>query len=382
MNRGVEIDSRGRRRRALGDPAAGDVRHRGAHGGDEHPRGPAEHDDRDRATAAWSIPRSGVDRAGTRLHRRRPRSPASARRPPDWRADRVIDARGPGRGARASSTSPRGCASPGFEYKATLESEMEAAIAGGVTSLACPPDTDPPLDEPGLVEMLKHRARSLNQRARLSDRRADGRARRRRRSPRWASSPKPGCVAFSQADAPLADTQVLLRAMQYAPTFGYAVWLRPQDAYLGAQRRRARRRGRDAPRPAGIPVDRRDDRARDHPRAGARDAACACTSAGCRRAEGVALMRAAKRDGLARHVRRRDPPPAPVRRRHRLVRRAVRIWCRRCAARATARRCARASPTARSTRSAPTTRRSTTTPSSCRSARPSPARRASSCCCR
>ena len=45
---------------------------------------------------------------------------------------------------------------PGFEYKATLESEMAAAVAGGVTSLCCPPDTDPPLDEPGLVEMLKH----------------------------------------------------------------------------------------------------------------------------------------------------------------------------------------------------------------------------------
>src|SRR5216117_1494586 len=51
---------------------------------------------------------------------------------------------------------------PGFEYKATLASEMQAAVAGGVTSLACPPDTDPPLDEPGLVEMLKHRAKSLN----------------------------------------------------------------------------------------------------------------------------------------------------------------------------------------------------------------------------
>src|SRR5689334_12302918 len=50
---------------------------------------------------------------------------------------------------------------PGYEYKATLESEMQAAVAGGVTSLVCPPDTDPPLDEPGLVEMLKHRAKSL-----------------------------------------------------------------------------------------------------------------------------------------------------------------------------------------------------------------------------
>src|SRR5512132_1306732 len=49
---------------------------------------------------------------------------------------------------------------PGYEYKATLESEMAAALAGGVTSLACPPDTDPPLDEPGLVAMLKYRARS------------------------------------------------------------------------------------------------------------------------------------------------------------------------------------------------------------------------------
>ncbi len=45
-----------------------------------------------------------------------------------------------------------------------LESEMAAAVAGGVTSLVCPPDTDPLLDEPGLVEMLKFRARNLNRR--------------------------------------------------------------------------------------------------------------------------------------------------------------------------------------------------------------------------
>src|SRR5664279_6041383 len=41
-----------------------------------------------------------------------------------------------------------------------------------------------------------------------------------------------GCIAFSQADAPLVDTHVLRRAMQYAATFGYRVWLRPQDAHL------------------------------------------------------------------------------------------------------------------------------------------------------
>jgi dihydroorotase len=41
-----------------------------------------------------------------------------------------------------------------------------------------------------------------------------------------------GCVAFSQADAPLADTQVLWRALQYAATFGFPVWLRVEDAWL------------------------------------------------------------------------------------------------------------------------------------------------------
>src|SRR5574341_971066 len=41
-----------------------------------------------------------------------------------------------------------------------------------------------------------------------------------------------GCVGFSQGNAPLADTQVLWRALQYAATFGYPVWLRAEDAWL------------------------------------------------------------------------------------------------------------------------------------------------------
>ena len=42
-----------------------------------------------------------------------------------------------------------------------------------------------------------------------------------------------GCVGFGQAEVPLANTQVLQRALQYASTFGYTVWLRPQDRDLG-----------------------------------------------------------------------------------------------------------------------------------------------------
>ena len=120
---------------------------------------------------------------------------------------------------------------PGLEYKATLESEMNAAVAGGVTSLACPPDTDPPLDEPGLVDMLRRRAKALA-RARVYPIGAltlklEGRA-----LTEMAQLAEAGCVAFSQGNAPLADNQVLWRALQYAATFGFPVWLRAEDAAL------------------------------------------------------------------------------------------------------------------------------------------------------
>jgi dihydroorotase len=119
----------------------------------------------------------------------------------------------------------------GLEYRATLASELQAAIAGGVTSLACPPDTDPPLDEPGLVQMLKHRARMLNQAhvypvGALTQRLAG------ESLTEMGELAEAGCVAFSNADMPIEDTQVLMRALQYAHTFGHRVWLRPQDPWL------------------------------------------------------------------------------------------------------------------------------------------------------
>ncbi len=120
---------------------------------------------------------------------------------------------------------------PGYEYKATLESELGAAIAGGVTSLSCPPDTDPPLDEPGLVEMLKFRARSLNQ-VRVFPLGALTYGLKGAELTEMVELTEAGCKAFSQADAPLTDTRVLFRAMQYAATFNYPVWLRPQDSFL------------------------------------------------------------------------------------------------------------------------------------------------------
>ncbi|MCA1925465.1 MAG: dihydroorotase [Thiobacillus sp.] len=150
--------------------------------------------------------------------------------PADFHANRVIDATGlvvcPG----LVDLSVR-LREPGFEYKATLESEMLAAAAGGVTSLACPPDTDPPLDEPGLVEMLKFRAKNLPgprvYPIGALTQKLDGKL-----LTEMAELREAGCVAFTQADAPLTDTQVLLRAMEYAATFGFSLWLRPQDVFL------------------------------------------------------------------------------------------------------------------------------------------------------
>jgi dihydroorotase len=212
----------------------------------------------------------------------------------EFQAERTIDASGlvvaPGLVDLAARLRE-----PGQEHEGMLESELAAAAAGGVTSLVCLPDTDPVLDEPGLVEMLKFRARKLS-RCRLFPlgaltRRLEGQA-----LTEMAELTEAGCVGFSQVDVALADTQVLLRALQYASTFGYSVWLRPQDAWLGkgvaAQGAVATRLGL-----SGVPVAAetialhtifelvRATKARVH--------VCRLSSAA-----GVALLRAAKAEGL------------------------------------------------------------------------------------
>jgi dihydroorotase len=144
--------------------------------------------------------------------------------------DRTIDAKGLVVAPGFIDLSAR-LREPGYEYKATLESEMDAAVAGGVTSLACPPDTDPPLDEPGLVDMLRRRAKALS-RARVYPVGALTVKLAGKQLTEMAELAESGCVAFSQANVPVADTQVLWRALQYAATFGFPVWLRAEDAWL------------------------------------------------------------------------------------------------------------------------------------------------------
>ena len=151
--------------------------------------------------------------------------------PADFKPNRVIDAHGcivaPGLVDLAARLRE-----PGQEHAGMLESEMAAAVAGGVTCLVCPPDTDPVLDEPGLVEMLRYRAEKLHQ-ARVLPLGALTVGLKGDVLTEMGQLTAAGCVGFSQAEVPIASTQVLQRALQYASTFGYTVWLRPQELHLG-----------------------------------------------------------------------------------------------------------------------------------------------------
>lgn len=149
---------------------------------------------------------------------------------PDFTPDRSVDATGcivaPGLVDLAARLKE-----PGQEHAGMLESELAAAAAGGVTGLVCPPDTDPVLDEPGLVEMLKFRARKLS-RCRLYPLGALTRGLQGQVLTEMGELTEAGCVGFSQVDQPMGDTAALLRALQYAATCGVTVWLRPVDAWL------------------------------------------------------------------------------------------------------------------------------------------------------
>lgn len=113
----------------------------------------------------------------------------------------------------------------------SIEVELAAATAGGITTLVVPPDTTPPLDEPELADRLIHRAKDVKK-TKVFPLGAltlglDG-----KKLAELAGLKKVGCIAFSQANRPIIDTQSLLRTLQYAATFGFCVWYQPQDFYL------------------------------------------------------------------------------------------------------------------------------------------------------
>jgi len=120
---------------------------------------------------------------------------------------------------------------PGLEKKATIDSETQAAVKGGITTIICPPDTKPVIDTPAMAQMIQQRAwqtgrtfihplGALTQGLKgetLTD--------------MWALA-NAGCVGVSNALNPVMDSLVMRRAMQYASTFDIPIFLHPQDPWL------------------------------------------------------------------------------------------------------------------------------------------------------
>jgi dihydroorotase len=183
---------------------------------------------------------------------------------------------------------------PGAE--GALKREMRAALAGGVTGVVCPPDTDPPLDEPGLVRMLRQRSREAAG-ARLYPLGALTAELAGEVLAEIETLAEAGCVAFMQTGGLPRDNGALLQILRYARTFELPVWLRPVEATLAGDGVAA---GGAVAGRLGLPAVpalaetvalhtifelQRDTGARVH--------LCRLSSAG-----GVELVRQAKREGL------------------------------------------------------------------------------------
>ena len=120
---------------------------------------------------------------------------------------------------------------PGYEKAATIASETLAAAKSGITTLLCAPDTDPIIDEPGTVELIKRRASAaIGVKVLPIGALTTGLAGEQLSEMQILSDS--GCVAFSNGDKPISDNQVLRRVMEYSAGFNLNLIIAPQDPWL------------------------------------------------------------------------------------------------------------------------------------------------------
>jgi dihydroorotase len=122
---------------------------------------------------------------------------------------------------------------PGQEHKATIATESVAAAAGGITTLCCPPDTNPVVETPADIELIRLRAEKIGK-TRIVTLGALTHGLDGERLSEMAALKNAGCVGVSNALRPLANTLVQRRALEYAATFGLTVFLHPNDHWLSA----------------------------------------------------------------------------------------------------------------------------------------------------
>jgi len=120
---------------------------------------------------------------------------------------------------------------PGYEHKATIESETKAAVSGGYTSVCCLPDTKPVLDTPSVVQLILDKAELAGYAKVLPFGALTVGLEGNTLSEIYALK-KAGCVAISQAPKNNVNSQVLRRALQYASTHNMLVILKPEDRVI------------------------------------------------------------------------------------------------------------------------------------------------------
>lgn len=123
---------------------------------------------------------------------------------------------------------------PGAEEKETFDSGSAAALAGGVTSLALLPDTNPPVDDPAMVEYVARRARRARG-VKVHPYGALTRGLEGRQLAEIGLLKEAGAVAFTDGPRPVTDSRVMRRALAYAGRFGAPVVQRPEDTSLAPE---------------------------------------------------------------------------------------------------------------------------------------------------
>jgi len=120
---------------------------------------------------------------------------------------------------------------PGLEYKATIESETIAATNAGITTLCCPPDTDPVIDEPAVVELINRKtANTAHSHVVTLGALTAGLA--GKHLSEMHALQQAGCVGLSNARIPIDSTLITKRAFAYAATFGIRVFIEPDEYSL------------------------------------------------------------------------------------------------------------------------------------------------------
>jgi dihydroorotase len=175
-------------------------------------------------------PATGGDDKAANLYIENGRIAAIGTAPKNYQADVTVDAKGlivcPGLIDLCARLRE-----PGYEYKATIRSETIAAAMAGITTVCIPPDTDPVIDEPAVVDLIQKRAQAhggagvailgaLTTRLEGSQ------------LSQMATLKAAGCSGLSNALRPMANSRVWYRALEYAATHALTLHIVPLDPAL------------------------------------------------------------------------------------------------------------------------------------------------------